>query len=233
MSMPTFLSPHQYINYIDEYLDLVINKYGVMRPNYFCTYYKLDYDNSVLDERPDVDAGSYHIVGPELSGRKWKRIELMPVWLTEGGQPIQNMMKEEGITREINNTFVFPDYVGVRPTAGDYMYIYNDISNKREEDAPLYKIVGREDSLAGKRKIYRVTAKNTYDTVRDLEKDDNISSYWIYINFFRKIFADEPGRKILETLSYSYDLFERLKTDTRLRYDVNINMYIAGQKKEK
>ena len=227
MSMPTFLTPHKYINYIDEYLDLVLNKYGIIRPNLFCTYYKFDYDNSVLDDRPYVDSGSYNRIGPFLSGKKWKRIDLMPTWAFENVGPIQNTMSEEGIVRDLRTSFVIPDYMGVRPTAGDFMYVYNNISNKYDEHAPLYEVIGREDSYAGKRKIYKVNVKNSHETFEDLEKHINISSHWIYVNFFRQIFEECRGRHILEILAMSYDLFGSLKNNHGLRYDVDINMFTA------
>lgn len=232
MGMPTFLTPHKYINYIDEYLDLVLNKYGIIRPNYFCTYYKFDYDNSILDDRPYVDSGSYNKIGPELSGKKWKRIDLMPVWLTESEGPIQNMMNEEGIIRDIRTSFIIPDYMGVRPTAGDFMYVYNNVSNKYDEHAPLLEVIGREDSYAGKRKIYKVNVKNSHERFEDLEKNANVSSYWIYVNFFRTIFEECRGRHLLEVLAMSYDFFKSLKNDKALMYDVNINMFVAKEKDE-
>ena len=45
MPAQTFLRPFTHLDYIDEYLDLILNKYGVIRPNYFCTYFKFDFDD--------------------------------------------------------------------------------------------------------------------------------------------------------------------------------------------
>lgn len=226
MSMPTFLRPFVHIDYTDEYLDLILNKYGIIRPNYFCTYFKFDYDNSILDDRENIDAGSYKLLG-NLSGRKYKKIQLLPVWLVENHGPIVRTQKEEGINAEFRTSFVLPDYYGLRPTPKDFVYFYNGVSNKYDEGDPTFQVISIEEAFAGKRKIFKVDCKNNYRQITDIDREDVISSQWIYVNFFRKIFSLDIGSKLISTMSFTYDLFNGLPEGEHLNFDTSINLYNA------
>lgn len=197
-----------------------------MNPNYFCTYYKLDYGNSVIDDRPYVQSGNYHLVD-EKSGRVWKKIHLMPLWTVEAHGPINYKASEDGITREAITSFIIPDYLGVRPTSRDFVHIYDKISNKTSNDQPLFMVQNRSESQLGTRKIYKIDCKNSYHKISELEVPENISSEWIYVNYFRKIYAYDIGVSILNTLSKNYELLDKLTKDetSNFAYDSNVCMF--------
>lgn len=226
MPMPTFLRPFTHIDYTDEYLDLTLNKYGIIRPNYFCTYFKFDYENSILDDRKHIDSGSYHLAD-DLSGRKWKKIQLLPLWLVETHGPINAAMKEEGVTKEVRISYVIPDYMGVRPTPKDFVYIFNGVSNKYDEEKPLFSVINRSESHMGKRKFYKIDCRNDWHKLSEVDTSDNISSQWIYVNFFRKIFKLEIGKRLLEAMSFSYDFFNGLPEGKYINFDTSIDSYNA------
>lgn len=226
MSMPTFLRPFIHLDYTDEYLDLMLNKYGIMRPNYFCTYYKFDYNASILDDRKHIDSGTYHLAD-DMSGRKWKKIQLMPVWLVENHGPITPTMREDGVLTDFRTSIVIPDYMGVRPTPKDFVYLYNNVSNKPSEQEPLFQVVSRSESLMGKRKFYKIDMKNNYRKVYQLDNVEHISTQWIYVNHFRKIFSLDVGKRLMETLSFSYDFFKDIIDGKYINYDASMDLYNA------
>ena len=224
--MTTFLRPFQHINYLNEYLNLQLNHYAIMNPNYFCTYYKLDYGNSIIDDRPYIQSGNYHLVD-EKSGRVWKKIHLLPLWNVESHGPVNYKASEDGVTREIITSFTIPDYLGVRPTARDFVHIYDNVANKTNPNSTLLMVQNRSETQVGTRKVYKIDCKNTFQVLSQLDVPENISSEWIYVNFFRKIFSYDSGKMILDVLSKNYEVFEKLTTDetSYFTYDSNVCMF--------
>ena len=226
----TILRPFQHINYLNEYLDQTLNNYAIQGPSYFCTYFKFDYDNSIIDDRAYIQSGNYHLVD-EKSGRTWKKIHLMPLWEVEDHGPIESKANEEGVTREILTSFILPDYVGIRPTPKDFIHIYDNVTNDVANDQPLFIVTNRTESHMGKRKVYKVSCKNSYNHLSNLDVPANISSEWVYINHFRKIFAYEAGQVILSTLDANYTYMENINKDetSTFEYNANVNMFNVKQ----
>jgi len=226
----TFLRPFRYINYVDEYERLLFNHYAIKGPKYFCTYYKFDIDNSIIDDRTNVQSGSYHILG-EKSGRKWKKIQFVPMWQIEPHAPVTYQAKEEGVVRELETTFILPDYVGIRPTPMDFIHIFDNTANVKENNSPLYIVINKSESHVGKRKIYKVHCNNYGSKVNDLDVPQSISSEWIYVNHFRKIFSYDMGELILQSLNNNFELFDSLNKDEDFpfKYDPNLCMFITNK----
>jgi len=224
--MATFLRPFQHINYLNEYLSLLLNHYDIGNPAYFCTYFKFDYPNSVIDDRPYVQSGNYHLVD-EKSGRMWKKIYLLPLWNVEGHGPINYQAKEEGVVREVTVNFNMPDYLGIRPTSRDFIFLYDNVSNKVSNNQPLYMVQNRSETQMGTRKVYKIECKNTFQYLSQLDMPENISSEWVYVNHLRKIFTLSMGNIILNSLSKSYSLFENMTTNesSSFSFDTNISMF--------
>lgn len=226
MPAQTFLRPFTHLDYIDEYLDLILNKYGVIRPNYFCTYFKFDFDNSILDDREHIESGYYHLAG-NLSGVKWKKIQLLPVWLVENHGPITKTMREDGTVSEYRTSIVLPDYFGLRPTPNDFVYMFNSVSNTHDENEPLYQVISISESYSGKRKIYKIDMKNNFRKLLDIDVTKHISSDWIYVNHLRKIMNLDVGRRLIKTLSFSYDMFSDIQNGKNINYDTSMDVYNA------
>ena len=224
--MTTVLRPFTYINYIDEYLDQLLNNYDIKGPRYFCTYFKFDYENSIIDDREYVQSGNYHLVD-EKSGRMWKKIQLLPLWNVETIAPIQNKASEDGVTRDLVTAFTLPDYVGVRPTPKDFLHRYDSVTNKVSNDQPLFIVTNREESHMGKRKVYKIHCKNSYNHLSQLDIPENISSEWIYINHYRKIFEYTAGQLLLSTLSRNFSIFDNINRDedSSFTYNQNVSMF--------
>ena len=226
----TILRPFQHINYLNEYLRQTLDNYSIQGPSYFCTYFKFDYDDSIIDDREYIQSGNYHLVD-DKSGRTWKKIHLMPLWEVEDHGPVETKASEEGVTREIITSFVIPDYIGIRPTARDFIQIYDNVTNQVSNDQPLFIVTNRIESHMGKKKVYKVKCKNSYNHLSNLDVPDNISSEWIYINHFRKIFSYEAGQRILSTLDTNYTYLENINKEetSTFEYNTNVNMFNVKQ----
>lgn len=222
--METFLRPFIYVNYIDEYLKLLFQHYGVKDPRYFCTYFKFDYENSVLDDKEHIQGTSYHIVG-NLSGKKWKKILFLPLWGSENIGPVTNLAREDGIVREVTVNFILPDYLGVRPISGDFLFVYDNVTQKLEHEQPLYIVSNKQESHLGKRKIYKIECKNSFIKLSEIDNQKHISSSWLYVNYYRKIFKLPLAEKIVQTIDFNYEIFNSF-----LKRDENINNMIFYEK---
>jgi hypothetical protein len=218
----TFLRPFRYHNYEDEYLRHFFNNYGIMGPMLFCTYFKFDIDESTIDDRPHVQAGTYHTFGPK-SGRKWKKIQLLPIWRVQAHGPVEYKAREEGVIRELETSFWLPDYMGVRPTPKDFLHIFDGVTNTESNKQPLYRVKNKEESHVGKRKMYRVICENYHGPVTSIDKPEHVISEWIYVNHYRKIFSYDVGELILNTLSNNITLFDNINKDLDYNFVYNNN----------
>lgn len=223
----TILRPFVYQNYIDEYQRMLFNNYSIMNPRTFCTYYKFDIDSSVIDDRPYVQGGSYHMLN-DYAGRMWKKIQLVPMWQLTSIDPIKTIAKEDGVVRELEMKFVLPDYVGIQPTPRDFIHIFNGVGNTKSDRHPFWIVTNKSESHAGKRKIYQLDCKNYPNPTTDI--DDHIVSEWIYVNFLRKIYNRASAELILETLGINYTLFDNINIneDYTISYNPNVCMFGAN-----
>jgi len=222
----------QYQNYINEYLDKVLNYYSKWSPHYFVTYFKYDCHTSVIDDRANINGGSYRMTG-SMSGRKWKQIFLFPIWLTDGHGEISNQDDERGVTREMNISVTWPDSIGIRPLAEDFIWFYDNVTLKESiNNHPLFIITNYTVSHKGKRTWYKVNLKNNNNKLNDIR--NHISSSWTYISNNRKIYKKEIADIILNSFSISHNILnDILITDINSNtygfgYDTNKSLYFSG-----
>ena len=225
----TFLRPFVYLDYQEEYLKHFFNNYSIMGPMIFCTYYKFEIDESIIDDRPYVQAGTYHTLGAK-SGRKWKKIQLVPIWRVQPHGPVSYKAREEGVIRELETSFWLPDYMGIRPTPKDFVHIFDPVTNKEETNQPLYIVKNKEESHVGKRKMYRVICENYRSPVTSIDTPEHVISEWIYINHYRKIFSYDIGQIILQALSNNITLFDNINKDDNYNFIYNNNTCMFGVK---
>jgi len=203
------LTGFRYVNYIDEYLDKVLNYYSRWSPHFFVNYYKFKYSESILDDIKDTRTASYHMAG-DLSGRKWDKILMFPVWYSTGVSEISIQNNEFSLNREIELSLSFPDILGVPPTSEDFIEFrqgeYIDSETDEPIEHPLFVVKNYEVSHIGNRRWYKINIKNHFLIRTELEK--KVNQRYMYINHLSEIYDLETSYNILEIQRYFFSYLD-------------------------
>jgi len=199
--------------YTNEYLETVYRYYADAGISYICTYYSLNIPESVLDTTI-LDAGSYETTG-ELSGLRWNRIMLFPIYNTE---TVQNtfISDERGMGKfDQVSTFNFPTVYGLKPSIHDFV-IFEDVQLDedpsqeyrqksitdfyKQSKKPVYQIVHFEKATNTDVTFWKTNLKINHHTKIDL--DEQLSGDYTYFDMEKHIY------KTIET-SFMYKMFEK------------------------
>ena len=208
--MYKFIREHRYI---EEYYKFVYKHYAGNYSPFPVTYYPVDHENSVYDN-DELLGGSYDHQGiGNLSGYKFKKILLFPVF---GIDPIQLQMSsgESGISFKDGGTirFTFTSLFGLIPIVGDYVDLsfglqLNNLTNI------LFQITNVNKSNMGDLEFFQCVGAISTHTTDSIEKQ--LSSYWYFVESENKILhwdnakvlikLEERNEDIITSLNSSFD----------------------------
>lgn len=195
------------IKYLEDYQYLIYRLYSEEFPAYPCIYYRLDLTNSIY-ESTGMRAGSYEIIG-DLSGYKWHKIHMLPVFLSESANEISNEFNERGTIIDLSSSFVLPYEFGLEPMYNDFVLFPNDLIRPGYESKyPLWIVTGNSTASISDITMTKVNIKTYSYTEEDIDK--YVSDEFIFIDFFKKIYPIDIGRDILRYMIKSEELIENL-----------------------
>jgi len=166
---------------------------------YPITYYSTDHENTVWDSQ-NLNAGTYEKggVGP-LSGQKWRRIQMLPVFGVETVQMLQESGEKGGMTfRDGASTqIVFPSLYGLLPVEQDVVDLSAGYKTMAIKNKMLFQVnninpAHQNDFFT----IFQCQLKMAPFTKDDLEKQ--ISSEWLFYEFSKEILPLENARRLLK-----------------------------------
>ncbi len=185
-------------NYISDFY-WTQNQYSAhkLMPAYPVTYYNIDWDNSVYDK--DLMAGSYerHGVG-QLSGMKWNKIQMLPVYWSETLQP-QNSADEKGVTSrdsEITN-IVIPTEYGLKSTAWDFVHFSQAFMFEASDFSPIYVVTNVDNSTHGTINYDKLTLKVTSAT-KLTKLETQISENYMFLELTKRIHQIQAASVLLK-----------------------------------
>jgi len=158
--------------YADSFLQMLFNYYKDSFSYIPVTYYHWDKSNSVYDNEL-LMGGAWHDTGP-LSGLKWNKVVFFPAALIEQTTK-QTNANEQGVYTFQETTMVVP-YVGLVPTAYDYMYftLNNTVDNV------LYQIQNIEimyNNDTSHDTFYKLTLQAVDETAAELD-NHTLNTYY-------------------------------------------------------
>jgi hypothetical protein len=141
-------------------------------------------ENSVVDKAV-LNGGAYEKFG-ELSGWRWRKINMFPVYSIE---PIQLVASasETGVNFETQTTFFVPSIYEIQPHVHD-MFMYDYISkgdNPLQQNVNGYEVVNIEKSSQSKITFWKVSAKMFGDISWI---DYQISGNYTFIDYEKQIY---------------------------------------------
>lgn len=176
-----------YLNYQYplDYFELLYNYYSAAGNRTPLTYYHLDLSNSVCD-KTILAGGSYQRFG-ELSGRRWKKINMLPVYNIEQVQ-LALTSDESGNNFNSNTSFFLPTIYQIQPHVHDFM-IYEQIKERDDPYTaytPMYEVNNVEKTSQAKLTFWKVQLEVSGNIKDQIEKQ--LSGNYTFVEYEKQIY---------------------------------------------
>lgn len=200
-------------NYIEDYFVTTYNYYAQCYPAYPVTYYTIDHENTIWEDNK-IRGGSYENRGlGKLSGVKWKKILMFPIFVVEEMNPTYDSDERGLIMKDsLKTTIAFPSLYGLKPTYDDkidlsYAFSNNFTTNIRQ----LFNINGISTSHVGEyMQMYQCSLGISGGPVSTIEKQ--ISSYWSFYEHEKAILPLENSKILTQLQSMNNVSANKLNT---------------------
>jgi len=205
-------------SYIQEYWNLIYNVYGKHADPYVVTYYNLDTNSSVWDNEY-LMGGYYEKVG-ELSGVKWNKYILLPVYFIEETTTIFDA-QESGYINEGDSGCVIPGSYGLTCYPNDMIRIDQTITDHNPtQKLSIYCVTGVQKQSPTDGTFWKL--KLSVEQSRTTEEiESQISNTYIFFEYDKKIHTIEESQTMTKMLSKAEELRYNLKN----LYDENSGLY--------
>lgn len=195
-------------NYIEDYFRTLYEIYSKeYTAAYPVTYFSTDLTSSVWDT-DQLNAGAYEKGGVgELSGVKWKRIQMLPVFGVESVQMNQESGEKGGMSfREGASTqIVFPSLYGLTPLEGDVVDLSFGYKTSTMKTKMLFTVNNINPAHQGDFfEIYQLQLKMAPFTREELEKQ--VSSDYMFYELEQAILPLPNVRRLLKLQENSVTL---------------------------
>lgn len=208
---------HAIRHYTGDYLNRVYKYYAAHGRSYVCSYYNLDFPNSNLDSTV-LDAGSYETVG-ELSGLRWRKILLLPVYNIEQVQPTFQADEKGFGMFEQTTTFNIPTEYEIVPSIHDFLIFDEGMDTISPDPSKyaLFRIIHFEKATVGVITFWRMNVKIDY--VDKPSIDNQLSGNFSFLDYEKKIYKTP-------VTSFLYRLLEKnSRLDGNNSFKENVGLY--------
>lgn len=212
-------------NYQEDYFRTL---YEIYSEHYIAcypvTYYSLDVDSTIWDKEK-INAGSYEKGGVgELSGVKWKKIQLLPVFGLEQVNMNQSSDEKGGMTYKdgASTQVLFPSVYGLKPLEGDVVDLSFGYKTPAINNKMLFTVNNINQSHMGDFfQIYQCQLKMAPFNREDVEKQ--ISTDWAFYEHEKTIVPLTNFRRLMKLQQLSVDL---ATTFNRELFDKQTGLYL-------
>lgn len=199
-------------SYIQDYYYTLYQIYSTNYIGYPVNYYMFDPDESVFD-KDQLISGSYEKNGiGDLSGIKFRKILLLPVYGVEQIQPSYNA-SEKGLNLSDSeySSLSFSSEFGIVPNEWDVIHFNQSFMfpDKPFDLDPLFTVTNINKATYGSVTHYQTKVRVASFNREDIEKQ--ISSYWMFLDFTKKIHRIDTAALLLRLQKRSTDIYSNLQ----------------------
>lgn len=205
-------------DYIEEYQRLVYQTYSKHPISFLTTYYNIDTAETIWDDENMMD-GPYESIGT-LSGVKWKKYLLLPVFYIED---IQNIFdgQQIGVLKEGRTSFVFPSSYGFNPYFSDRLKLSQSFLRPTNDIYPVYVITGIEKSADTDKTFWKINCEvDQSETTTNL--DLQVTDTYSFFEYDKKLHT-VPDSQVLTKLLLKN---ESIKDNLKNLFDRNSGYYL-------
>jgi len=204
-------------DYIHEYQKLVHDIYSKDGIAYLVTYYNINKDETIWEDI-DLLNGSYERIG-ELSGTKWNKILLLPVYFSE--QISTSFDGEDiGYNKDNQSSITIPSSYGITPYPGDIIKLEQEYLNPNNDTYPLFIITGVEISSNTERRFWKLAIRN-YQSMSTDDIEPQVENNYVFYEYDKTIHTLVNAQILAKLMNKS----ETLKSNTADLIDSNSGFY--------
>jgi hypothetical protein len=192
--------------YIHEYQKMLYEVYSNHVVAFLTTYYHIDKEETIWEDEK-VFGGPYHDIG-DLSGIKWEKILLLPVYYSDeistafDGQDI-------GYIKDNVSSFTIPSTYGFTPYPGDMIKLEQEFLRPTNDIYPVFRVEGVEIFPNTDRRFWKLNVKNFQSRTTD-ELDQSVSRILSFTEYDKKIHLLEDAQCINRILVKHSELKDSL-----------------------
>lgn len=205
-------------DYIHEYQQLVYDYYSKDAVAYLCTYYNIDANNTIWDD-DNLFGGSYEKIG-ELSGIRWNKILLLPVFFIEETST-QWEGTEHGLHKDNETSIVIPSTYNITPYTNDIIKFEQEYLRTGGDTYPIFSVKGREASTNADRRFWKLKVSIEQSRTVD-EVDKNVFNSYTFFDYDKNIHKIDDASFLTKLLAKN----ETLKENLNLKFDDNSGFYL-------
>jgi len=203
--------------YIHEFQSLVQDHYSKHAIAYSVTYYNINTDETIWDD-DKIFGGSYERIG-DLSGMKWNKYLLIPVYWSEEISTVFDG-DEKGYVKQNETTVVIPNTYGITPYPGDIIKLEQEYLRPTNDIYPIFVVSGVEIYPNTDRRFWKLKIE-TFQSKTTTELEEQIEDIYAFFDYTKKIYT-VPQSTFLTRMMIKAELIkERLDS----LYDTNSGFY--------
>lgn len=186
--------PKDYIEYVHKY-------YVDSNVAYICDYYSIDLPNSVYDA-DELAGGSYELLG-DLSGMKWNKISLLPLYFSEQIS-VPFTADERGFGKfDQSGSFVLPPSFEITPSVHDFV-VFERPELDETDPTHLYEIINFEKSTNTEKAFWKVNLKVSMYTQTNINLQ--INNQYVFVEHEKQFYLASVGLFIYKLLQKNSEL---------------------------
>jgi len=204
-------------DYIHEYQKLIYDYYSKTATAFLVTYYHINLTDTSWDSTKLI-GGYYEKIG-ELSGIRWDKILLLPVFFIDE-LTLTSDASELGITRERETNIVIPSSYELNPYPNDIVKLEQTYLQPTNDTYSLYAVTNVEKSphlIRGFYKLKLVTEQSRTTT----ELEPQVLSTYSFFEYTKQIYTI-PDTLFLTRMTLKNELLKKRLKDL---FDENSGFY--------
>ncbi len=207
-------------DYIEEYQYLVYEYYAKDAIAYLVTYYHLNKDETVWDDT-DLFGGYYEKIG-DLTGVKWDKILLLPIFFIEEVNTQFDASVENGQIKMNETSIVIPSEYGFTPYPNDLVKFDQRYLQQTPNNFPLFSVTGVEIGPNTDRRFWKLKIE-TEQSRTMTEVDQQVIDIYTFFDYDKKIHLLDEAELMAKILNKNNIIGNRLK----LQFDHNSGFYFV------
>jgi hypothetical protein len=204
-------------DYIHDYQRLVYDFYSKHSISFLTTYYHINHANTIWEDE-NLFGGPYEKVG-SLSGVKWDKILLLPVYFPEDITTIFDA-QDIGYIKENETTLTIPSTYGVIPLPNDKIKLEQEYLKPSNNIYPIFSVTGVEKSANTDRLFWKLRCE-IEQSITENQLDLQVINSYTFFEYDKQIHTIENAQFMTRLLTKS----EYLKTASSSLFDKNSGLY--------
>lgn len=206
-------------SYIYEYQDLVYRYYSKHAISFLVDFYNIHEESTIWDNI-QLDGGSYERIGT-LSGQKFTKYKLLPVYFIEQIPETQLDGTEYGLNILNETTMVIPSSYGITPYHGSFIKLDQNYLMKKNNYYPVFIVEGIEKSVNTELTFWKLKVK-TFQTKIIPEVEEQVDQTYLFFDYDKKLHSLESAEFLTKMMEKNSILKDRLND----YFDNNSGFYL-------